>query len=498
MFDVVPLAQDSVGLACYGDEFYVAQVGLDKNSLRINSLVRVRETLDLHHLLQKAKEVTGDIQLVTAVESSKLMIRQFSLPLCKEKDIEKAIPFQIDSSIPFLSEESCFYWKCTEQTNGLSQVVVQIGKKVDIENQISYWKNLKVHSDVVSSEAQALACFSSHCFKDKNEQTIFIVHFFEDTALCVLVKGSTVLEQCSFKLDSLAKVETEVVRAFLSLNRKGSYDVKFITVTGKAFDETWKRTVANRLKIDFINPKPLNGIDSIAKMNEFAVPIGLALIGIDNDVNAINFRTGSLSSPNTIFRLLKKSAPLFISSLILFCSLFFSLMESKKNLTNKLYIEHLTLLELIEQESLGKEEEIKINKNFKVGSVAEIRKTLFEVRKRKNNKVFSYPLEGNIPKISDFLAWLNSYEASLNEEVKLENIHYTLLKRPSQSQPNSPYQVRVEVLISADNTKTAHGFYEFLRSDKLFVDMSTPIKWSSVENKYKAVFYLQDRTLYQT
>ena len=110
----------------------------------------------------------------------------------------------------------------------------------------------------------------------------------------------------------------------------------------------------------------------------------------------------------------------------------------------------------------------------------------------------THPLLPQIPKVKEVLGWLTSLRES--HGVVLESFNYQLLKSPDFSHKTEKYRVRVEIEISAQNPNAAPNavqvFQEALRRPNLLIDPSEEIVWTPLKGRYKASFYLKDKTRY--
>jgi type IV pilus assembly protein PilM len=71
-----------------------------------------------------------------------------------------------------------------------------------------------------------------------------------------------------------------------------------------------------------------------------------------------------------------------------------------------------------------------------------------------------------------------------------------MAKRPEQTKKLEKYQVRVELEFSSRNPTDAREFHDALLVPNSFIDAKQGVKWSAAGGKYKAVFFLNDRTPY--
>jgi type IV pilus assembly protein PilM len=117
-----------------------------------------------------------------------------------------------------------------------------------------------------------------------------------------------------------------------------------------------------------------------------------------------------------------------------------------------------------------------------------------------------FPLLPNIPKVSDVLAWLSTLHIQIGKKskgelpnaqsIQIENFNYTLVKRPEQNKKQEKYLVKVEIEFTSPTPKQAREFHDALIAPNNFVDPKGEVKWNTSHGRYRASFYLKDRTVY--
>lgn len=112
-----------------------------------------------------------------------------------------------------------------------------------------------------------------------------------------------------------------------------------------------------------------------------------------------------------------------------------------------------------------------------------------------------YPLSPNIPKVSDFLAWLATNPNILGKDpdhplIHIESLSYSMVHRPEITKKQERYQVRVEFEFTSVNATAAREFHDSLLVPNDFIDPKGEIKWTSNQGRYKATFLLRDKTVY--
>ena len=116
-----------------------------------------------------------------------------------------------------------------------------------------------------------------------------------------------------------------------------------------------------------------------------------------------------------------------------------------------------------------------------------------------------FPLQPNVPLVSDVLAWLSTHNSFVQKEgagskdsLRIESLSYTMVKRPEPSKKQEKYQVKIELEVSSPTPKSAREFHDALIEPNDFVDPKGEVKWSSSRDRYKTSFFLKDKTIYPT
>jgi type IV pilus assembly protein PilM len=110
-------------------------------------------------------------------------------------------------------------------------------------------------------------------------------------------------------------------------------------------------------------------------------------------------------------------------------------------------------------------------------------------------------LHPDVPRVSDVLAWLSSHPKVVvageeDRAIKLESLNYVMVKRPEKGKLKEQYQVRVDLEFSSPSATMAREFHDALLAPNQFVDPKNELKWSVHRGRYRATFFLKDRTKY--
>lgn len=112
-----------------------------------------------------------------------------------------------------------------------------------------------------------------------------------------------------------------------------------------------------------------------------------------------------------------------------------------------------------------------------------------------------YPLIPDTPKLSQLITWLSGIADTCSKDaggppIELSQIQYLLVRRPEKSKPKEHYQVRVDIEFTAGNATQARKFHEELLTANPYIDPKLEVKWSLSGGKWRASFFLKDKTIY--
>jgi type IV pilus assembly protein PilM len=259
---------------------------------------------------------------------------------------------------------------------------------------------------------------------------------------------------------------------------------------------------------------------NVQELQRFALPIGAALSALPNCKEEINFRQREFTYPFP-WKRLKRPIATYLTlcvaiagALLLLGKTYHGYREAQVKLH---YLELLNVMNRsysdVEKE-YGRKKDIEYDdaskKVIKIEDLSqnEIKGRLSFLEKQIKASPETFPLQPNVPLVSDVHAWLsthpsitgkkNSDELGFPETLKIENFSYLILKRPEQSKKQEKYQVKVEIEFTTPTPKLAREFHDALIAPNDIVDSKGEIKWSSNRDKYKTSFYLRDKTIYPT
>lgn len=503
------------------------------------------------------KKLAGKSLIVTVLSAKDVLIRPLTMQLTKERDIESVLEFQAEPLIPYSVEDALVDRVTIEKDKEGTRLSIVSTKIEQMSKHLEGWHSINIEPEVVGCVPQAMAAFSE-LFHKKEIPHIHINIGADVTTVALIdaqgkllasqgIKGGsddwvTYAERDSGKSENealdllksanftqqqpdvefptlhplLNTFRLELTRVVFALRKYASgKNLADILITGEGGEfETVVRFIAGGLHMGLTQPEPSEEFSiPIATLQKFAVPIGAALTALPGAKEQINFRQKTFTYPNPWKRIKKPMAAYLALSVILAFSIYISgnaYISNKEDKIKKEYVDLLALMKKsysdFERETRGKGAADEQMTEIPVISLSkpELQLRLNVLEKEIKATPDMFPLFPNVPSVSDVLAWLNSDphiaepQAPKGETpmIQLESFSYKMVKRPELSRNREHYQVKIELEFTTQTPRLAREFHDFLIAPNEMVDPSQDVKWSSERGRYRASFFLKDKTAY--
>lgn len=347
-----------------------------------------------------------NLYITTGLPTDQVLRREVSLQLKRPLAVLQALPFQLESVLPF---DGIIYPRLYPTKEG-TDVVVFATAAPRVEHHLHQMRSLGIDPAQVSCTPLALARFARLFFPEEK----WIRWIYGNTAIA-LSEDKVVFSQC---LEDRSRLE-----AYL--------DLKF----------------SSYFRIE-------NAQASYQKNLEFAIPIGLALEGMQKEPCQFKVR----KKPR---RTKAIALSLGLAALVGVTGL--ALLHSQKQALEK-----------------------KIATYFAAPD-ATLQTQVFLWQKQLLEESKTFPLLPDIPSVSDTLAFLGE----LQEPIDIVQFHYSLVKYPQAGEKKSPYSAKVELEFKAAGPKDAEAMQERLQKNPTLVDTKQKIAWTAHQNYYKISFWLR-------
>jgi hypothetical protein len=384
-------------------------------------------------------------RIVTAIDASDLLLRELSFSLKSKKAIEKVLPFQIESSIPFPLNEAivCPYYQKTASQNDTSVTLFAIKKK-QLEQHLEEVKLFDICPDQVSCTPIALYRYAQ--FVAPKIPDLVLFHISEEKSTYIAIASNKLILSQTISMGRLhahtllPHFKRELQRVVAYLSQKGSFS--HLILTGDLTPEI-EEAIKNSFDALSLVPNP---------HSTHAIPFGLCLDG------NIQFLNELYETP----RQKRRKSKRLISYLFASCALFLLIGGGGAWGVNK---REKSLFNRVPQEHLGE-------KNL----AAAINAWDKRLKSQKNLPPVSIPL------VSDFLAWLSSHPQAAG--INIQKVDYKLTKFPRLGHEQEPYEASVEIHFNASTPRHAQTFHELLNTQQNVI-------WTVEDNQYIASFILK-------
>lgn len=480
---------------------------------------------------------------ITGLSTEETLIRPLEVKLTKVKDIDAVLEFQAEPLIPYPVENAVIRRWILGVQEGSSLLSILSIRKDHLEHHLSFYDSLKMEPEVVSTYPAGLAAFAKTFAGVK--EPLFLIHLAHKTISCLLAENGKVLASHAIptgaffstiaalspeKRDQLQfqtlppelatlfdPLRQSIIRAIFALTKQAK-DAKLLLVTGPGASlGSLSAHLAETLKKELVPLKTLPQFSSSALLTH-ALPIGLAstALPLEGSADQINFRGGDFSYSNP-WRRLKKPLALYISSTVLLALALVTLTNatiSRRELRVK--EQYAQLLNAMEKNHVSFELEMEgktpskelMSAPPKIAlknlSLDQLNARLFKLSQEITSTPDVFPLQPDVPRVSDVLAWLSSHTKAVKGEgsasrtglVRIEGFNYSMTRRPDKTKPQERYQVKVDLEFTSPDSKSAREFYDALVEPNAFVDPQSEVSWSAGLGKYRVSFYLKDKTSY--
>lgn len=504
--------------------------------------------------------LTENNLVVTAADTQDVLIRPLELKLKKDKDIDATLAFQVEPILPYPVENAIIDKILFSKDKEGSKLTIFCIRKDHLSQHIDNYEKLKIKPEVISAAPQALVLFSNRFVSNKNEAPFFAVHLGIEHSFAVLIDQQKLIAAQVIPSGLNQLIETLVKEkgldkptAFQELFKESYFsakteDASSIKNTLDGFRMSMMRTLyslAKQFKGREVNDIILTGpgatLDMLpeilcSQLNKtilllkedpefgatkkqllnYALPIGEALSALPGCTNQINFRLQEFLYPEPWKRIKKPITLYFLLCLGIAISLFLFGKAYTSYQEGKLRQQYLHLLNMMNKPYTTFEKELagktySGNPNSETLNVADlsldqIKNRLGILQKELKATPQTFPLQPNIPLVSDVLAWISSHPNFIGKKqddtkdisgsMQIKSFNYTIVKRPDPTKKQERYQVKVEMEFSSPTPKMAREFHDALIAPNDMVDSKGEIKWNSNRDLYRTSFFLKDKTAY--
>jgi len=561
LMELVPSSERSIGLDLTPSSLRIAECMQSKGKLLLNNIAEISlpkesseedsQTLYVNEH-QTIEQYCGSSITISSLSAAEVLVRPLEINLTKDKDIDAVFAFQAETLLPYSAEEAAIDHIKIGKDQDKSIITVVATRKSRLEEHLDRFKQFGIEPESISATPVALAAFSENYLQTLEPH--FILHLGVERASCALIQRGKVISALQLPvgvidlIDALCqdrrcteqeaeslihtvdfsqitsessphlahileKFKKEVEKTVFALEKQNRSELApEILITGNGallagLPELLAESAEKTLLAPIVEENSKYQTHEILK---YAVVIGLAFSNYRPTNETINFRRDEFTYLNP-WKRTQKPLLLYSGLCLSLAFLFFIfgnvVMSSREDVLKKDYSNLLSLAGKTHP-AFEKERAKKIGLNFKGGSqLVSIRDfTSSQLQKRLNflkssiqSTPITYPLQPNIPRVSDVLAWASTHPNIVVGDktlITIETFNYKMVKHPTERKKNDKYQVQVELEFTSLTPKHAREFHDALVADTTFVDSGNEIKWSVNRGKYRASFFLKDLTVY--
>ncbi len=460
------------------------------------------------------------LHIATALDSHDVLFRTLSLPISNRQKALAALPFQLEALLPFPAEEAVVATSFKPIGKEAFAVSLFAAQGSALEAHLNWAQSLQIDPDTVSCTPNALYRLAKWLFPQ--ETTFSLFHFGESKSCCVIAINDEIAltqtlhfghvdflhalakdfpEKSGEEIDALAqnpdslfssgkelhhfnqakeRIKKEVERLLVYLQSKNALieSAEWILLGDQypsfPCSAFWTDSPAKSL---------LNAQILTSDLHRYALPIGIALDALAEDVHSVQFRQAKWTSTRTVEKR-KKNAFRYLAlcagAAIIMGLGGQGLLNKKERLLSQQMTCHLP-------STLSK---------APINSIEEMEYTLWQWESSFGTQKLPFPFLPTVPCVSDVLAWLSAHpslsspEGGKKEGIEIKNLRYQLYKHPKLGEPGGLYAAKVDLEFTAATPRLAREFHDALLKGDLIVNGKKEIKWNSQQNTYWTSFEL--------
>ncbi len=456
-------------MSFFPKNFHYIGIDAQLSTLKIASIRKKGSSYEVVSLNETKSVFPSESYLCSTGCAKHYLIRSFETPLVKERDIFASLDFQAESHLPYGVDQAIIQGQIVRQHERSTQVSVASIRKDHLKLHLDALRTHHIEPDFITSSHFSLAALST--LLPSSSSLNLYVNVGRKEVTCTLAEHGKLLSGYAF--DASLDLKNELQKIVLSLK------VPFTSIFLLGdIEQSTVHQIADVTGKSVHTPfSPFSTLSQNDFMS-YALAIGTALAATQKTIP--NFRKKEFSYPHP-FKRLKKPLTFFGSvacllTLACFCLTQLALSYQKKELAH-------SYQELLVQED---------KQTHTPKQLVDYKRALATLQKEIEQKPDTFALYPLVPKAKEVLGWLAAAPVSID----MNTFHYTMVKRPTFSQRNERYQVKVSLEFSAP-VAHARAFHEMLLATNPFVDAKQELQWSmSRDGTYRTSFYLKDKTRY--
>ena len=490
-----------IGLHLDGSIFRLALIHKKKGQIEIDTL-KTTNTLIPDTFIGKKIEIT------TGLRGQDILLRKIEIPLTKLKAVRSALPFQIESHMPYPLDQLIINTSLHPNGQESTQARVIAAHQEKILLHLDDLARHDLRPGWISCYPQALYRFCRHYFPQV-DHCIALYLGSEETSLIAIVDG--VLHVAS----SFAIGTNDFIQTWKKQHVQESIpdDLSQIFSDSNLVLHDLKERFFKEIdrSIHFINSKcktalhdtliPLGQFDLFfsneyfqrqemqvyqSKYAVYATALGLALDTAIQNQDSIQFRQRQFTPSTHLERLGKKLCISLCMATLLVCFTHFATHQMLTQQTQELEQKIMSYCQSWTEKGNWPSTVLKPSAVDK--PIERIERKIAHVKQAIGLQKAFFPVESPNWKVSDLLAYLS--QAPSLKDCHIEAVNYQLVKYPLIGKRRIPYRIMIDLQLSIPNSSVAKQIQDDLQNN--FVDSSQEFRWQRTKSGYSARFYLSE------
>jgi type IV pilus assembly protein PilM len=501
-----------LGVSIEEQELKWALVTKDKGSIRLaaSSCSPLKESLALSKDLAKEEK----LRIASGLSSEEMIFRSVEIPLKTRGKVLAALPFQLETLLPFAPEQTLICPFQKSLSGKMTQVNVFATSKDSLALHAQRLSSAAAHPDKMTSTPLALYRLARLLYPECKDLLFF--HFGSSSSSCICLKGGDLIlsqsipfgkanliqaaqgdfpdrdkeelkqlihspweshahlsafkEKCGRILERFAVFLKEKIAPCENMPWivLGEYATSFELIA------IWKSVFGSEPLS--LNPPASFSIDIL---HSHCLSIGFALDGLASDKQSMQLLQKEFTPPQHL--LTRKRRALIYAASCLALSVFIAfatgsiLQKKRRALSEKMHL-------YFASNKVLSEDQIEM----------ELAQSERSFLKQKNTSPFFL----TVPKSSEVFAWISTHpclamaDGLPKEGIEIKKVRYQLAKFPSIDDPSTPYNAHVDIEFTATTPRLAREFHEALLKGDRIVNAKKEIKWNAQGNQYTVQFEL--------
>lgn len=441
-------------------------------------------------------------RVASGLQAHEIVFRSLFLPLKNKRKVIDALPFQLETVLPFPVEQSivCPYLHSAGRHSTFVSLIAT--SKELLKKHLCDCSAVDIHPDVVS--CVPLALFRLTRWQYPEQKDLLVFHFGIHKTSCIAIQDGLLTLSQSIRVGK-ADLDAVLQSIYSAGESNASSDVSMAAFQEKLSNELERLSIFLKEKIKIPETVPwllLGELTTSAALNQIwkkifsgpelvvgseslhshGVCIGLALDAMATDDSRIQFLQEEFI-PQHHLQKRKKRGLLFALGCVL--------LTVMVGLTSSVLLKKRTRMLSDKFHSY-----FSSSQKTETLSLAVIEQELLKSESALLKQKSGFPFFLATPKVSEVLAWLCTHpsfatsDGLAKEGIDIKSFRYQLIKFPHLEDASAAYQAVVDIEFTAATPRSAREFHDALMKGDRIVNAKKELKWNTQGSHYSVQFEL--------